>query len=225
MLSVVMPYWKRKELLYRSLDRMGELYKDLGMEVIVVDDGSRESFEPKDLPFMVTVLTLPKKDHAMNPCVPFNRGVEIAKGEVLAITNPEIYHRDPVFYEMLDELDRLGENGYVLASTWCNNLKLWYCHPSGHQQHTDRIPPGFGLHFCGMMHKSLYERVGGFDEDYRDGAGYDDNDFAFRLFAHEAECKIINGVVEHTRTNTGWNPKGFQTNKKLFDAKWGQLFL
>ena len=40
MISIIMPYWNRLELLKRSLDRMGELYYDVDMEVIIADDGS-----------------------------------------------------------------------------------------------------------------------------------------------------------------------------------------
>jgi len=52
MISVIMPYWNRLELLTRSLDRMGELYPDYDMEIVIADDGSEEEcITREDVPY------------------------------------------------------------------------------------------------------------------------------------------------------------------------------
>mgnify|MGYP000159150330 CR=1 FL=1 len=46
------------------------------MEVVIADDGSEEVCEiDKKYPWPVKVIHLPRKDHALNPCVPLNRAV------------------------------------------------------------------------------------------------------------------------------------------------------
>jgi glycosyltransferase involved in cell wall biosynthesis len=62
----------------------------------------------------------------------------------------------------------LGHRGYTFASP----NGSWYCHP---------IHRPTGLNFLSALTKSSYERMGGFDERYRFGTGYDDMEFRDRL--------------------------------------------
>ncbi|HYF57071.1 MAG TPA: galactosyltransferase-related protein, partial [Salinarimonas sp.] len=159
------------------------------------------------------------------PVVPFNIAAKHAQGDVFVVTNPEMIHHKPVLHEMLAELKRLGENGYVLASAYCREQDKWHCHSTQCSYETP-IPNGFGLHFLGMLNKSLWERAGGFDEDYRDGAGYDDNDFAWRLFHAGAQCVIRDDLkVEHPKAGARikWPAEGFTRNREIFARKWPAL--
>jgi GT2 family glycosyltransferase len=85
------------------------------------------------------------------------------------------------------------------------------------------LPPGSDYHFMAMMHRSLWKAAGGFDEDYRQGAGYDDPDFVLRL--HRAGAKFCirdDLVVEHTRScaHARWTPEQYARNRALFFSKW-----
>ena len=103
LISVVLPYWQRRDITEFALDEMGSLYSDLNLEVILVDDGSPEPFKTaKGYPWPVKVIRLPAKDVPKNPCVPINRGVKESAGKVIVLSNPEIIHDKPVLSEMLD---------------------------------------------------------------------------------------------------------------------------
>lgn len=190
------------------------------MEVVVANDGSPEP-KLRKYAFPVTIVNLPEKEEPKNPCVPINEGVKNARGSVIVITNPEIFHKEPVFPQMVEELLSLGERGYVLASCWGAESKRWHCHSTIRAPGQDRIPEGAGLHFCGMMYKKFFNEIEGFDEDYRDGAGYDDNDFIWRVHKGKGAIRVRDDlIVYHPKTGVKWKRGGFQRNRQLFYSKW-----
>lgn len=223
--SVVLPYWNRPEALAKSLKLMAKHYGG-EIEVIVADDGS---YIPPVLkgpyPFYVRHYALEAKTVAKNPCVPINRGVAISTGDVVVISNPEVLHMARVLNEMRAELESIGPKGYVLAAAWCPEENAWHCHSSiaGDRPDGIRQPPGSGFHFCAMLHRELWNEAGGFDEDYRDGAGYDDPDWVNRLARVGARFKIRDDlVVIHPRSGakSNWPPGAFERNRELFLRKW-----
>lgn len=216
-LSVIVPYWNRETHLRSSLERYEALYDDI--EVIVVNDGDEPPFV-EDYPF-VKLINLPRKESLKNPCLPWNVGVENAKGEIIVLTHAEITHRKPVFPQMLEELERRGPKGYVLASCWEDQRNRWLCYPGYRGPNADRIPDEGGLNFCAMLYGSFFEEFGGFDEAYRDGAGYEDNDFIWTVKKHGGDITIRPDlVVYHHRTHVNWGKENFARNKALFHNKW-----
>jgi len=226
-MSIVMPYWRRAEVTKRSLELYRQHYEGaLDFEVVLVDDGSHD-FEEDRFPWL-KVIRLPLKDVPKNPCVPINAGVLVSRGDVIVLTNPEILHNRPVLGDMLATLRELGENGYVLAACWYEREKQWHCHShlteSGwHRGGSVKQPIGSGFHFCAMLNRSLWDRAGGFDEDYRDGSHYDDPDWVNRVARAGAIFKIRDDlVVEHIRDGcyTDWPSGAADRNKALFMSKW-----
>lgn len=205
MLSVVMPYWNRN----RELNLTLQSYQYQDIEVIIVDDGSPHAADPVKTDFPVKVIRLPYKPSPKNPCVPINVGISEAKGDWIAITNPEVRHPTPVFQDMMTD-------HYVLAACWDAAVKNWLCHSE--KTYPTPMPPGYGLHFCGVIPRDQIEP---FDEAYRDGAGYDDNDWAWTLHSKGVQCEIRDDlVVEHVRgERINWG-KGFPINKRYFQRKW-----
>ena len=116
-----MPYFNRQALLDVSLAAYRRLYS--GIEISICDDGSDE---PVVAPGCV-VTTLPKKTQALNPCTPINKAVNASNGEVIVLTNPENEHREPILPAMLDDLQRIGVDGYVTASCW-DDRGRWVAH-------------------------------------------------------------------------------------------------
>ena len=226
MISVIMPYWNRLQATRASLNAMAEYYADMDLEIVVVDDGSPEAFSvDREYPWPVKVIRLPAKTEAKNPCWPINIGVKESSGDTIVLTNPEILHTSPVFQEMSRCLDDDGVNAYVMAATWCPEENKWHCHSTAELQtlHGVKHPKGAGLHFCTMLRRSLWNKVGGFDHEYRDGAGYDDNDFVMRLAKAGAEFIMRDDlVVIHPKTGakTKWPDGAFQRNAELFARKW-----
>lgn len=213
-----MPYWQRQTELNRSLRCYRELYGPT-LEISICDDGSPI---PVEAPGCV-VTYLQKKDVGLNPCVPMNRAVRASSRDIVVITGPEIEHREDVLGAM--EALLTDENDYVMAC--CRDISgRWLAGPSvtyGRETGRQPVPPGSHFHFCAMLHRSLYERVGGFDEQYRRGRACEDNDFLWALHAAGARFKVCPKVVWHYRT-----PHKFQgslaTNIGILRRKWGHLW-
>lgn len=228
-LSIVAPYWRRQEVADRSLARMANLYSDLDMEIVVVDDGNAVPYAaPRPMPWPVRIIRLPLKDRPLNPCVPYNRGVDAAWGEVIALTGVEMMHVRPVLGDMLEELERGGSMTYVSAAVWApGGSGRWHAHSSVRTWDTVcgvAMPAHSQFHFLTMMRRELWQRTGGFDTDYRAGAGYDDPDFLLRLQRAGAQFVTRDDlVVEHIRdgARAKWTDKMFERNRQLFISKWG----
>lgn len=228
MISLILPYWQRQEATDVSLALLAKHYADLPLEVIIVDDGSPEPYtSPASMPIPHINIRLQKKFVPLNPCTPINIGVKYAKGNYIAISNPEILHYFPVLPQMRQAIIDGGEKTYILAACWCPEQRRWHCHSSQRRRDDNDVgaylPEGANYHFMAMMHRSLWEETGGFDEDYRDGAGYDDPDFVRRL--HKAGAKFVirdDLVVTHPRTGTRaeWTPEMNRRNRDVFLSKW-----
>lgn len=215
-ISVCMPYYQRQALLDQSLAAYRAHYGDI--EISICDDGSPD---PVKAPGCV-VTTLPRKLGALNPCVPINRAVEAASGDVLVLTNPEIEHRTPILDAMLEDLEALGPKGYVTASCY-DDRGIWIAHSSIKPFENGRgyMPAGSQFHFCAMFYRSLWDEAGGFDEDYREGSHFDDNDWLMRLERAEAKFKHRDDLITyHHPTGTSWPEGGWQRNAVLFARKW-----
>jgi len=229
-ISIVMPFWQRQGALDRTIISYIEHYRELELDLVVVDDGSpnRAELQPERLPrkWSARVLRLPAKTGPLNPCVPLNRGVEFARGDVIVITNPEVVHRTPVLEAMREQLEELGSSGYVLAAAWCPERGEWHCHSSCRSARDQGVPQpaGSGLHFCAMLRRELFDRAGGFDEDYRAGRAFEDNDWVMRLYVAGARFCLRDDLVVHHHKDgatTKWTPGQHARNRERYFEKWG----
>lgn len=212
-------------MLSRNLAIWRDLYLLEALEIIVVDDGSPEPpVIDGNNPWPVRTIALPRKDHALNPCVPLNRGVARAQGDIIVLTGPEVVHRSPILGEMRDKLKEIGPKGYVGAACWGG--KWWYCHsammPPPETVGRAKMPAGAPLHFCTMLYRDFFDAIGGFDEQYRDGAGYEDNDFLWSLERAGAQFAICDDLVtDHLPCpRSQWPAGGFARNREIFERKW-----
>jgi hypothetical protein len=221
-ISICMPYWNRQGDWSRARAAYDKLYPDLDLQFSLCDDGSptplRDTQDPRE-----RIVTLPTKQHALNPCVPLNRAVRNATNDVIVITNPEMEHRERVLDKMLAALQ--GPNDYVM--TGCRDSVRGEIYAGPERDYTGCLmPPGTHYHFCVMLHRSLFERAGGFDEEYREGHCYDDNDWLWRLWAlGDVNFKYVPGTVWHTRhvmQRSLWKPALLKRNEALLRKKWGR---
>lgn len=217
MISVCAPYFNRQSALTRMLAQYSGPYSDLDLEISICDDGSTP---PAAAPPSVVMTRLPKKRQPLNPCVPINRAVEASSGEIVVLTNPETVHEGPVLYELLELLE--DEDDYAVAPCYGVGYRVprvWLAGPDADYSLYGRlpVPPGGHFHFLAAMHRSLWDRAGGFDEDYRHVSGCDDNDWLWRLHRAGARFQVSEGCV--------WQPKGggwpgLPHGRELFRQKW-----
>jgi hypothetical protein len=197
------------------------------LEVVVVDDGSPVGYEvPDGLGLEVKVVRLPRKFEVKNPCVCWNAGVATSSGDLIGLSSVEMLHRMDVLGPMVEELGRLGERGYVMASCREENSERWHCHSTTAGRRVDgvRMPGWSNYHFMSLMGRGLWEEVGGFDEGYRDGYCFDDADFVRRLDAIGVVGVTLDEVwVEHPRGDAKvyGDRRLWDRNRALFRSKWG----
>jgi len=222
MISLILPYWDRQVAADKALLQLAQTYPDLDMEVIVVDDGNLVPFQTPDVALNIRVIRLPKKTIPKCPTLAWNVGVEYAIGDIVVLSCIEILHTQPVIEKLVESVRNIGPLGYVLAAAWNPETDTWQCHSA---VKTPRNPTGTGLSFCGAMHKSLYLKAGGFDDEYRNngGAGYEDNDFINRMLIAGARFVIRDDlIVIHPKSDAtiSWGPGRFTINEKLYYKKW-----
>lgn len=83
------------------------------------------------------------------------------------------------------------------------------------------MPEGSGFHFCAMLNRTLWDKAGGFDEDYRDGHACDDNDWLWRLESAGAKFLMRDDlVVQHFQSEVNWGGR-LARNRRLLKQKWG----
>jgi glycosyltransferase involved in cell wall biosynthesis len=220
MISICMPYWNRSKELQRTMDSYAKQYPDLQLEFSICDDGSLVPLKAQAPNWKVT--RLPAHAGALNPCVPINEAIRQATGDVVVLTNPEVEHRERVLWNMMQLLQT--PNDYVMAgcieaTTGARISGEGTPYGTGGRL---PIPSGADLHFCVMFYKSLWERVGGFDEEYRTGLGCDDNDWVWRLHKVGVNFIRLPQDVYHYRTPHRWTGT-LEKNAALLKAKWGHL--
>ena len=215
MISICMPYWQRQAALDASLAAYRRVYPHLALEISIADDGSPE---PVRAPECV-VTTLPAKAIGLNPCVPINAAVRASSADVVVLTNPEIEHREDVLSAMRAMLE--GPDDYVTVA--CRDTRgMWLAGPQvDYTQHGRLpVPAGAHFHFCAMLRRELFERVGGFDEGYRHGRSCDDNDWLWSLDAAGARFRLAPGTVWHHQTPHAYAGT-HASNRDRLVAKWG----
>ena len=219
-ISLILPYWDRAGAADESLRLLARTYPSLDLEVVLVDDGTPEPYHPPAAALPVTLVRLPLKHEPKSPCTPWNAGVAASSGRIVVLSCIEILHTAPVLEQLADDVERRGPDAYVLAAAWCPEQTRWHCHSSVVKP---GLPPGAGLGFCAALHRELFHRAGGFDERYRDGAGYEDDDFAWRL--HRAGAQFSHRddlVVTHPKRGAriNWGAAKFARNEQIYRSTW-----
>ena len=213
-----MPYYDRAERLGASINALERWYSAEDMDIIIVDDGSPEPLQFDSI-LDVTILRIDRNPKPRNPCVPINMAVKHAKGDDIIITSPEIEHHRSVF----PKLFYLHRNGRDVVSAMCfDNERGWLAGPrSPRGGKRAPMPEGSDFPFCMLLTRDFFYAAGGYDEDYRNGQGYDDNDFLWRLERAGAIFKCSRHEVHHHHKAVEWKMK---SNEPLFRSKWPDLF-
>lgn len=225
-LSLILPYWDRQEAADKALAQLWETYSEMSkrgeLEIIIVDDGNPTPFKwPVCAGYLdIKIVRLPEKTIPKCPTTAWNAGVAAASSDIIVLSCVEVLHTKPVLEQMLEQVQNIGEQAYVLAAAFCPEDGSYHCHSS---VKTPRNPTGTGIAFCAALHKSLFVKAGGFDEAYREGAGYEDNDWINRLLTVGARFVIRDDLeVIHPKTGASiaWGAERFTINEQLYYSKW-----
>jgi GT2 family glycosyltransferase len=178
-------------------------------EIIAVDDGSEEDQRIEKLQEEYKQLKVirinPEERHWCNPVIPYNMAFRESKGDKIIIQNAECAHigdilafteansQDGAYLNFgclsypenltkkLDEDDyfesdpgnqiNIIASGIHLSATAAGQL-AWYNHSKFNPR---------ALHFCSAITRSDLNKIKGFDERFKDGHNFDDNEFAWRI--------------------------------------------
>lgn len=220
MISIVTAYFNRKKLFLRTLQRVQEqidLFK-LDVEFIVVDDGSSEDERLEDLTqefqFLKIIRLEPVNKWYRNSCVPFNCAFEHVQGEMVIIQNPECYHFGDILKYTKENLQKnhyLSFGCFSLDKESTDNNALFYNKSYiqeriNHHKHVVEVDGAMGwynhslyraraYHFCTAIHIEDLIELGGFDERYARGIGFDDDEFIFRIKLKKMKIDFVDNVV------------------------------
>lgn len=194
-ISICMPYFNRMEALEKTLisyESCGYFAGEKKVEVIICDDGSKKepAYNMKSRPW-VWLIVLPEKDDWKCACLPINVAVSEARGKYVLLTSPEIYHPKPVLFHMFEYME--NPHDVVLACVKAEEKDvrmkpwgMWYSHP---------IHRPVKYWWCQMMETDFFREIHGFDERYRAGRGWEDDDFSERLTKAGATWKWAESCV------------------------------
>jgi glycosyltransferase involved in cell wall biosynthesis len=239
-ISIVTSYFNRKELLISTLKSIKKT-NHKNFEFIIVDDASNEENRIEDLveefPFVKVFRIEPENKWYVNPCVPFNFGFSKATGDIVIIQNPECFHTSDILTyvdQNLKEEDYYVFGCYSLSDETTKKLLI---DPDHHKSinfqqrcatfngddawynHSFHRPVGY--HFTSAIYKTKLTDLGGFDERFAYGHGFDDDELLHRI-KKICNFKIVDNPLvlhqHHYNMNytTNIDPKKLKDNRSLF---------
>jgi len=199
-LSIVSAYHNRKEFFIKTLDSISKT-KHKDFEFIVVDDCSDEEHRLEDILekySFLKLIRLEKKDRwYVNPCIPFNVGFSKASGDIIMLQNPECYHTSDIISYTVKNLKENDYFSFGCFSLDENKTKKFLLNDFENYETflVDRPVNGtssdgwfnhseyrhVGYHFTSAIYKEKLINLGGFDEKFANGIGYDDDEFLRRV--------------------------------------------
>jgi hypothetical protein len=203
MISIVTTYFNRRSQFINTL-RSLEISKVKDFEVIAVDDCSDEDQRIDDLEsqfvFLKTHRIQKENKWYNNPCIPFNIGFSLSRGDKIIIQNAECLHYSDILarteenlnsYRYLSfatfsidqtethQINRYSKIEDFIAKFKFNTLRAdsdgvnaWYNHG---------VYKPCAYHFCSAITRQNLIQLNGFDELYASGIAYDDNEFLHRI--------------------------------------------
>lgn len=179
MVAIVVTHHRREAQLLKTLDSFKN-YRDI--ELIIVNDS--DSLSLPSFPFPITIINV-KDKYWINPGVNFNIGFSEAlkaNPQKVIIQNPECYHVGDILSvvnEKLTDTNYLSFACYSLSkdqsvdfrnfnnrTAVSNGDSAWYNHSKYRPE---------ALHFCCAITANNLRKINGFDENFADGLGYEDN--------------------------------------------------
>jgi hypothetical protein len=211
--SLILPYYKRPELVFFLMDSVDKYTMRYDFEIIIVEDSKNFRSEIDHERLMNIIEAYGDKlfirhivdcEESYCSAHKYNMGVATAEGQVILLSNPEIVHIGDVLLH-LDNKDILVGNQYYVYDCESVYLKMeddrtfstvhnrWYQHLSINRQY----------HFLSAILKDDYERIGGFDERYSGGLGYEDDSFIMRVRRNRLFINCVSDPycqhIEHSR--------------------------
>jgi len=218
-ISIATSYYNRKPQFINTLKTIQKSKQIDNVELIVVDDCSDDEHRLDDIPqqfSFVKVIRLESKDRwYTNPCVPFNKAIKEASGDVIILQNPECLHVGDI---LSDVVNSINDDNYIAYGVYSINKSITdsiYDLPYNDDRIFDMIKAQIkpmnninyvsegqscwynhsvyrpaAYHFVSAISKKNMDILNGFDERYANGIGFDDDEFLFRIKLNKLNIEI-----------------------------------
>lgn len=191
-LSVVIPYYNRRDKLINVLE---SFTPQRTMETIIVDDGSDKEHEIYDLRnkykrLNIRIIRLERAAVWRGACVAYNQGFSVALGETIIINSSECVHIGNVIgYVYKNWESNLYMAFATLMGTKEMNIRDYKYDPNSFLNQVKEHKTWWSIHseiknfipYCAVISRKNMHILGGYDERFRRGIGYDDYDFTHRV--------------------------------------------
>jgi glycosyltransferase involved in cell wall biosynthesis len=217
LLSVVVPTYKRPQLITRCLNALcAQSFNKEHYEIIVVDDGDHEQTRQVVYEFSSRTRGKPairymRASNTQGPAAARNVGWRAANGKVIAFTDDDT----------IPEIDWL-ENGWQAIKN--ADAVAGHIHVPVPKNPTDYEKDAGGLHGAEFatancfVTKNILANIGGFDERFK-LAWREDSDLLFNLLRVDAKvARAEKAIVLHPVRPGKWGVSIQQQKKVLFDA-------
>lgn len=244
--SIVMAYHNRRSQLIKTLESIDKSnYDKTKLQIIIVNDNSFEEHSINDLKmdFEILIINIKEKQKQwINSCIPYNIGFNHIKYDKVILQNPECYHNGDV---ISDVNQRLNNETYISYGCYSltpqnskkedfkdvNILEKECISPLGDGWYNHSVYRQVYFHFCAALTYESLAKLNGFDERYKDGIGFDDNEIILRIRNMDLELKIIDkphvfhqaheSVFHYNKSTTEEDKKKkldlYYKNKYIFD--------
>jgi len=199
-ISIIVPYFEGKRWLLRAV-RSVQTQKGVSWELIVIDDGSKES--PQFIPHSLSDsrISLVRKKHAGKGDA-LNRGIGAAQAEIICFLDQDdlmlpgrlknqlaAFAKNPVADAVYSDYERVFEDGTL--------IDRFISYQASNQECLHNMARGKALVSMQtiMIRKDTIIRIGGFSGDPK-LMGLDDVEFLVRLFAFEPILIYEPGLVQ-----------------------------
>ena len=200
-LSIIIPAFKRPELLNFGLYALSRQKITYPYEIIVLNDGIQDDTEKVcnkyikygglPIKYVFTGQRNSKGIKWRTPGIVINQGVNLAKGEVIILTSPEIYILDQCLPLMVNPVLQ-NKNTLTITqgfddnkSYFLNYIRRAEGNCQGYRNFKALAELNTQLPFFIAMSREKFLSIGGYDEDFI-GFAFDDDDLIKRL--KEAGC-------------------------------------
>lgn len=195
MCSIIMPVLGQDHLLRQCLHGLSQTLGTIPCEVIVVGNQSTDTIATLDgLNGNVRVI---REEAHLGIAQAYNQGAKSARGRYLVFLHPDVIPQAGWLEPLLAELEtheevgvvgnkllnangRIRHAGLVIAREECAPYRLYADAPADADYVNHRRERWAVTGACMAVRKSVFDRLRGFDEGYRDG--FEDVDFCIRVW-------------------------------------------
>jgi glycosyltransferase involved in cell wall biosynthesis len=142
------------------------------VELIIIDDGSKESIDDLKDRFSINLIKIPRHDKWQNPCIAYNTGFNIATGDIIILNSSEVVHVGDITGYVKKNFKNKTYMAFSARMENINGSWWWGVHSS----------IGNFIPYCAAIGRKDLEKLNGYDERFANSMGFDDYDFTRRIY-------------------------------------------